>query len=70
MGYRHIRVEPLTPLIGAEVTGVTLRDCSEEEFAEIEQAWAAHLVLFFRDQELTVEEQIQFAEGNLAAETA
>jgi taurine dioxygenase len=61
METRHIEVAPLTPLIGAEVTGVSLRECSDEAFGEIRQAWAEHLVLFFRDQALEVEEQIAFA---------
>ena len=61
MGYRRIEVEPATPLIGAEVRGARLSDCDAETFAEIQEASAQHLVLFFRDQELDIEEQLAFA---------
>jgi taurine dioxygenase len=61
MGYRHIEVEPLTPGIGAEVRGARLAGCDDETFEEILEASANHMVLFFRDQPLEVEEQLAFA---------
>lgn len=53
--YRRIRVEPLTPTIGAEVADVDLARLDEETWAEVEAAFARHLVLFFRDQDLDPE---------------
>ncbi|GAA0377873.1 taurine dioxygenase [Acrocarpospora corrugata] len=54
---------PMTRHIGAEVTGVDLRKpLSEEETRTVRQGWLAHKVLFFRDQEITDEEHIRFAE--------
>jgi taurine dioxygenase len=61
MGYSRIEVEALTPLIGAEIRGANLADCDDETFDEIMQASADHLVLFFRDQDLGVEEQLGWA---------
>ncbi|MEM7017118.1 MAG: TauD/TfdA family dioxygenase [Pseudomonadota bacterium] len=58
--YNHIRVEPLTGTIGAEVSGVDLRDFNESIIEEIQHAWLAHKVLFFRDQALTMEEHIAY----------
>ena len=55
--YRHIAVDPLTPLIGAEVSGIDLGGIDDDTWAEVEQAFARHLVLFFRDQVLTAEAQ-------------
>ncbi|WNV88972.1 TauD/TfdA family dioxygenase [Umezawaea sp. Da 62-37] len=53
--YGTIRVEPITPVIGAEVSGVDLTtDLSEEVVAEIRDAFLDHHVLVFRDQDLTV----------------
>ena len=50
MPYQHIHVEPLTPTIGAMVEGVDLtRPLDDAVLAEIDKAWMAHLVLFFRD---------------------
>src|SRR5438093_1529875 len=60
--YRTIEVTPVTPTAGAEVRGVDLsRPLGEEQFAEIQDAFLRHLVLFFRGQRrLTPEEQIRF----------
>ena len=56
---------PATPIagsLGAEICGVSLADdLSDETIAAIRQALLDHLVIFFRDQELTPEQQIAFA---------
>jgi taurine dioxygenase len=56
-------VRPLTPTIGAEVVGVDLATApaSTETMKELEQALLQHLVLFFRDQDITPEQQARFA---------
>ena len=60
--YRHIQVEPLAGVIGAEVSGLDLRKpLDAESIDEIRRAWLAHQVLFFRDQPLTVDEHKAFA---------
>jgi len=49
-----IRVKPVAGALGAEVDGVDLRgDLDAETVAELRRALLDHLVLFFRDQELT-----------------
>jgi len=54
-------IRPLTPSIGAEVLGVDLRTRLDDRAVEmISAALAAHGVLFFRDQDLTVERQKAF----------
>ncbi len=56
-----IEVRVLTPAIGAEILGVDLRNpLSEREIEEIEIALLDHLVVFFRDQDITPEQQIAF----------
>ena len=53
----ELRIEPLTPTLGAEVSGIDLsRPLDDPTLAELRDAWARHLVLFFRDQELTFEQ--------------
>jgi alpha-ketoglutarate-dependent taurine dioxygenase len=57
-----LRVYPVSPVIGAEVSGVDLtRPLSSDMVAAIRRAWLEHLVLFFPGQELTPEQQIAFA---------
>lgn len=51
-----IEFDPLTPAIGAEVRGLDLRrPLDDATFATLKRAWSEHLVLFFRDQRLSVE---------------
>jgi taurine dioxygenase len=61
--YDRIRVEPLTGAIGAEVSGVELRAADDETLTEIHDAWMAHKVLFFRDQELTQVEHVRYGQA-------
>jgi alpha-ketoglutarate-dependent taurine dioxygenase len=56
-----IAITPLTPAIGAEITGIDLsHPISESTFQEIRNALLAHGVIFFRDQEISVEAQKSF----------
>ena len=49
-----LRVTPLSPVIGAEVSGVNLTQALDAAvLTGLKDAWAKHLVLFFRDQHLT-----------------
>ncbi|MDB5655594.1 MAG: taurine dioxygenase [Tardiphaga sp.] len=61
--YAHIDVQPLTPALGAEIGGVDLtRPLPPEVFSEIDRAFLDFGVIFFRDQRLSPEQQIGFAE--------
>ncbi len=59
--YRRIRVEPQAPTIGAEIHGVDLADVDDETFAEIRRAHLDYKVLFFRDQDITTRQHVDFA---------
>src|SRR5438477_10410037 len=57
-----IEVTPLSPACGAEIKGVDLtKPLSKETVAAIKQAWGQHLVLVFRGQELSQDDQLRFA---------
>ncbi|MEE2920479.1 MAG: TauD/TfdA family dioxygenase [Pseudomonadota bacterium] len=59
--YRHIRIEKLTPIIGAEITGVDLsKPLPDPVVEEIRQAFIDNLVIFFRDQDITPQQHIAF----------
>ncbi len=61
MNYRLIEIQPRTVAIGADVSAVDLGSVDDETFAEIKSALHEHLVLFFRDQELSPEDHMAFA---------
>ena len=57
-----LSVKPLSLALGAEIAGIDLReDLSAAAIAEIIDAWHRHLVLLFRDQSLSEDDQIRFA---------
>jgi taurine dioxygenase len=63
MTYHHIRVEPLSRHVGVEIAGVDLSaPLRDETFAEIRHAFGEWGVVFFRDQQLTPEQHLVFAE--------
>jgi taurine dioxygenase len=57
-----LRVRPLTPSFGVEVSGLDLSEPLEPgAAAELRALFARHLVLLFRDQRLSPERHIEFA---------
>ncbi|WP_374380744.1 TauD/TfdA dioxygenase family protein [Dongia sp.] len=48
-----LEIRPVTPHLGAEVTGIRLADASDAEIAAVKTAFAAHGVLFFPEQRLS-----------------
>ncbi|HUD87950.1 MAG TPA: TauD/TfdA family dioxygenase [Xanthobacteraceae bacterium] len=57
------RTRPLAPAIGAEIIGVDLsRPMSDDLFAKVLDTWHQNLVILFRDQDLTEDEQVRFGE--------
>jgi taurine dioxygenase len=60
MAYHTIEVRKSTPHMGAEIFGVDLSEpLSDAQFAEVHAALMEHLVIFFRDQNLSPERQKQ-----------
>lgn len=60
MSFRHIEVDPITPTIGAMISGVDLNTVrSEDVYEEIKQALWRHGVVFFRKQNITPDAYIR-----------
>ena len=60
--YRTLDVDQITPVIGAEISGVDLaQHLTAEQLAEIKCAFLDHHVLVFRDQVITTEDHKRFA---------
>ena len=57
-----VRVVPLSPACGAEISGIDLhKPLSEHEVRAIKDAWNKHLVLLFRGQSVSQDDQLRFA---------
>lgn len=58
-----LEIRPLTATIGAEISGIDLREQLDgAELAAIRQAMLDHLVIFVRDQDIGLADQVRFSE--------
>ncbi|MBN8279702.1 MAG: TauD/TfdA family dioxygenase [Gammaproteobacteria bacterium] len=61
MAFQHIRLQPISGSLGTIVHGVDLRQpLDDATYQEVKQALLDNLVLFFRDQDLTPGQQVEF----------
>lgn len=61
MTYHRIRLQPISGSLGTIIHGVDLRNpLDDETYQEIKRALLDNLVVFFRDQDITPEQQIGF----------
>ena len=58
--YRKITVEPMAGAVGAEIAGVDLNDLDDVAVSEIRRSLLEHNVVFFRDQNFTPPNQMEF----------
>ena len=56
-----MEINLLSGALGAEVTGIDLKDSSIENWNKINSLLLEHKVLFFRDQKISAEEQLNLA---------
>src|SRR5688572_14306509 len=61
MTYETVEVRELGGC-GAEVLGLDLKSMSNRQWDEVQRAFVEHGVIFFRDQDLTPEQHIAFAQ--------
>jgi len=60
MSYKALTVTPTSPHIGAEITDIDLtKPFSEQQVKELHQALTEYLVLFFREQKISHDDQIR-----------
>jgi len=58
MSYATIEVKAVTPLLGAEISGIDLTGTlSNQQVDDLHSALAQHQVLFFRDQKISMDQQ-------------
>jgi alpha-ketoglutarate-dependent taurine dioxygenase len=60
--WRHFDAAPLGSTVGAEISGIDLRDpLPDDVIADVRQALYDYKVIFFRDQPLTPQQHVAFA---------
>ena len=60
--FKTIAINRLSPALGAEISGVDIAaGISDQQFAEIRQAYSDFAVIFFHDQDITPDQHIDFA---------
>ena len=57
-----MEIKLLSGALGAEITGIDLKDTSDQNFKKINDLLLEHKVIFFRNQPITNEEQIALGE--------
>ena len=57
------KAEPLTPSIGALISGMSLNKLSKDDVEQLYHALIKHQVIFFRNQELSPESHMNLAES-------
>ena len=63
MEFKMFKVEPLTPSIGALISGVSLNNLDSHSVDQIYETLIKHQVVFFRDQDLSPESHMKLAES-------
>ena len=62
LSWKRISAERISPCLGAEISGVDLsKPLDEETFDEVRAALLAYRVIFFRDQDITSLQHMDFA---------
>jgi taurine dioxygenase len=56
-------IKLLSGALGAEISGINLKDSSKENYERINNLLLEHKVIFFRNQDITHEEQIALAQN-------
>ncbi len=56
-----LKVTPISPALGAEITGLDLAALDDVGFAAVHDAFLAHQVLVFRSQQLTADDYVALA---------
>ncbi len=64
-----MKIKLLSGALGAEITGIDLKDSSLENFKRINELLLEHKVIFFRDQNISHKEQISLAQNWGSLET-
>ena len=57
-----MQITPLTPTLGAQISGVDIRRLDAAGFDKLRRIWLDYKVIFLREQDITLDELQQFSQ--------
>ncbi|MEM7562163.1 MAG: TauD/TfdA family dioxygenase [Pseudomonadota bacterium] len=61
--YDNLQADPISPALGAEISGIDIASgVSDAQFQDLRQAFVDYGVIFLRDQHITPDQHIEFAQ--------
>ena len=57
-----MQISPLTPTLGAEISGIDIRSLDQTGFDTLRRHWLDYKVIFLRDQNITLDDLQQFSQ--------
>lgn len=58
---KDFAIQPLTPNMGAEISGLDITRLDDSEFDRLYRSWLEHKVIFLRDQSLDLDQLLAFS---------
>ena len=56
-----LTIQPLTPTLGAEISNIDIKKLDKPAFETLYKLWLEHKVLFFRGQDIDLEDLLGFS---------
>ena len=57
-----MQISPLTPTLGAEISGIDIRNLNQADFDTLRRHWLDYKVIFLREQNITLDDLQQFSQ--------
>jgi len=56
-----LSIRPLTPRLGAEISGIDINNMDHTQFDQLRRVWQQYKVIFIRDQQLELDQLLRFS---------
>jgi alpha-ketoglutarate-dependent taurine dioxygenase len=62
-----MKISPMTPALGAEISGIDVRRLQPADFDALRETWLRYKLVCMRDQQLDLDDLLRFSERLLAS---
>ncbi len=56
-----INIRPLTPTLGAELSGIEIKNINQSQLDQLHRVWQQYKVIFIRDQQVELKQLLKFS---------